>query len=102
MDSAKEIQRRAVLYRKFLLGGTFAPQEITNMIPLWNQAVGASRTTDEGWMPTAHSPSSGDLAALATHAWVQADRVATGLARLKLLKYGRVELESRLSRGTSC
>ena len=95
MDSAKEIQRRAVVYRKFLLGGTFAPQEITNMIPLWNQAMGATKTADAGWMPTAHSPTTVDLAALATHAWVQADRVATGLARLKLLKYGRAEHESR-------
>jgi hypothetical protein len=95
MDTASEIQRRAVVYRKFLLGGAFTPLEITNLIPLWNHAVGASTAADTCWMSSAQGPSTADLAAQATHVWTQADRLGAGLARLRPLKYSAAEKEIR-------
>jgi hypothetical protein len=89
------VKERAVTYRKYFLGGAIPMGQIPTLIPLWNYAVGATKAADEGWMSSVNKPTTADLSARATHMWTLADRVATGLARLKLLDYNRAGEEKR-------
>jgi hypothetical protein len=88
---ATSVQSTAETLRAFLLSGVKPLEELSSMIRLFNHAIGASTTSHEHWMPLMNKPSStSTVNETATFYWILADRLSTGLARMRLLDYSKV------------